>query len=453
MKSVTRHLFKIFCLTTIFLCIFCSKSFADTLSPEYLNYKKTADIYCDKEDFSNAEFYYRKAIQLYPNEADFNKLGLIYYIENNLESSLKCFEVAAKLNPDNIRTKKKIEFIKFRIEKKKEAKKTNELMPKEEAPEEIHKLIGSKGELNDPDDLKKLHKIIDFIWSDKEGKLLLNEVKNIKINIKLTNKTASSYFGCEQAIPIYGYDNYSEQMKRMLVYSPALDKFIFISENQIKKFQNKDSDLYADMTAVMVVAHELVHMVKFMNFFPEKDDSKEEELIATLIGYNIASRTLTDKPLTEEQVQEYAVVAYNNILVKHYKDIPTNGDCAKKIALMGFELPHYHVYADIKSLKTDKIKNYDILKNYAKAFKEDLIKNYESVYTKKRLYTYNDFFVLKNKENYYITRRAYSKYSIIEENFNYNISSRMIPFPDEYYEILIPLKIYRNNKKFNIYFM
>lgn len=347
MKTVCNLLILLFFLNYICFPSYALGSKESISSNNYDNLIKLADKAFEHNDMKTAINYYSKAIQIKPDFKILYKLGVIYESHKDYNNSLKYFQMALEFAPDNAKIKKRVEdTIKF-VEDINKYKLSSPVEPKERAPFRIHSLIEVKCKLKDPETEEKLDKIIDLIWSDREGRKLLQAVLDCQIPIRIINTGRSSHvLHYNGILPLAVSYKYSIPDK-FSVYMATLN----ILEVHIINFQTESSDLINDEVSIMVVAHELCHLIGGIKFTENKMNSKEEELIATMIGCNIASRILTGKPISEFQAKQIAYQTIKSLnAYKEYKVLPTYSGFATKMIELGFELPHYKVYSDLDKI-------------------------------------------------------------------------------------------------------
>lgn len=457
MKSLYKRILVLLLILTCYLN-FNFKPYtyaAESNTVIYNNLKRKGDFYCDREDFRNAVIYYIKAIKLNKNEADFNKLGLICYINNDYVHSLKFFEKAQEMDPENIRTKKKIEFIKStvtEIKKNKEAKITT---PKETAPLRLHNLVEIHGKLKNSENEKKLHTILDFIWSDKEGKILLETIINKRTPIYLDSK--AQYSNVEtinlnySKIKLVGYDKLPESYSNITTVNG-----VHIKEKDISWFNEQNIASSQNTVPLMVVCHELCHIIKTMNY-PNSKNSQEEEMCASIFGYNTASRILKGEELQEDQIKNLAYLHYNTTFTNPdsiYYNLQLKDNFVEKMADLGIELPYSALYSDVENLRLKEAKDNIELQHYIKELNDYLSTNYDTIYTNKYTYIRYNLFMNKNG-NIVIQRQPYTNFlkTIFKEDiFNLKLASSNVPFPKNYKDPIIHLTIYHSPKKVKIKF-
>lgn len=361
MKTVYKLLFSV--LFSSFFSLFFlegytyaySSSSPNGVSQEYEKLIKKANKASNRQDLQYAILYYNKALQINPNVVDFNKLGLLYCYISDYENALRSFEYSLLIEPGNLKAKKQLEAVKYLALREAKYKASGLGEPRERAPFRLHSLIEVDGKLHSPDSEAKLDKIIDLVWSDNEGRKLLQSVIDNQIPIHLIKdiKTSNITAGRSLLPSVISYEH-SIPYNYLLTFAS-----INIKESQIYRFQDKDSHLSDDEHCIMVFVHELCHLIKNLKYADFTGNSKEEELIASIIGYNIASRILTGESLSKDRVRYIAYKRYNYELnrIKEYKSLPMNAGYADKMIKLGFELPYYSIYCDLGSLGINQIQN------------------------------------------------------------------------------------------------
>lgn len=452
-----RILFKIifiFLLTLSPNFIFITKAFANTKNEsevyysDYTTIKSLADSSLEKLDIQNAIIYYKKAIDLNKNEADLNTLGEIYFIVGEYNKALKCFGESNELNPQNKKTQIKISVVKKQIEKLKENEKSNTIEPKERAPKKIHELIKIDGKLKNKNSEEKLHKIIDFIWSDPQGRILLNKICNVQANIYLKKNIKNSYFTCYQTLPMNDAYKYDPIMQKTLAYTINIEKIVYIKESDVSRFQEKNTTLLENASSIMVVAHELCHFIKFMDY-PQSKGTKQEELICYVVGYDIAFRALTDSSLSDDQVKEYTTRIYNGMKHNNYKYLAKEDDVARKMFSVGINVPKHSLYYDISKLDYKLTKNNIYIQQYVNDLNKELSRNYEPIFRSKPNNYIGYLYIKKSGEITLTPITKSENYHIKDDLFNIKIAQNCIKFPEESNTAIIPLILIKKNN--NVY--
>lgn len=439
------------CFIALFLVMVTAQTFAwagDNNNQDYLKYKKIADEYCQKEDIVKAVSYYIKAVRINKNAQDLNTLGMLYYLGNDYDSSQICFEEALRLEPLNKRAWAKVEVIKQIKKEQDELAKIDSAEPKEKAPKSIHNLVSVEGELKNEEDLKKLHKIIDFIWSDKEGRILLEKLQKFRIQICLNKNIKNS---CQmhgelklENTPIT-YGNNFKNIPSLYV------NIITIKESDISIFQEKNVNAIQNMQCITVVAHELCHLCHDL-YFPKLDNTQEEELAATMIGLNIASRALTGKSINENTTLDIAYYYCNHSFKTHkspYYNLESFGNFVNNMSLIGVIAPYRDLYCDLKKLKFKEKQNSLAIKDCLSKINYPLFTNYETVFPHLKPKTVHIIYL--NRDLSFLVfqsvmlKRDWNIY--YEDLFNLKLALFYAQFPKDCKDDVIPLMLHRYNNR------
>ncbi|HSA07576.1 MAG TPA: tetratricopeptide repeat protein [Candidatus Gastranaerophilales bacterium] len=214
------------------------------------------------------------------------------------------------------------------------------------------------------DTVYKLNEILDFLWADENGNILLNEVikRNIPIIITFggkeqTNaqtvisykKTPFYYLGkvpmpIIAAIPIsIIYSTFHPEYKKQINIT------INIGENIIQMYKEPDSSFENNMYSLMSVMHEASHAVSSAIEGNHKN-SLEEELTVSMMGYNFASNVLTGRILSHDESHEYAKQTLNSLMNDEHKTLPLYGNFKNTISSIGINLYNYDTYSDLSGL-------------------------------------------------------------------------------------------------------
>lgn len=441
--------------------VFANDSFSESVLKKKLelapnNYemlKKLADLYCDDGNIKDAIIYYKKLVIIKNDEKDINKLGLLYFIAYDYRSAFNCFESALELNPKNERTQIKVEITKKMIAVKKENERINSLSPSELAPKKIHRLIAVEGKLKNPKSEEKLHRIIDFIWSDSQGKILLKNAltTNVEICLKPNIKYSSTMHGkfdmYESSKNYYGGNPTLKGLPSYNLY------FISIKEKDIKNFQEKNSTKLDNERSIMVVSHELHHLLIDMNY-AKPENSKLEETLCTIQGYELASRVLTGESLTEEELKSNISIFFNGLKYSQmYKTLERDNDAIRKMVYLGVYFPHLSLCQNLFSIDYNTIKFDPHVSSYVNKLGCELNENYESIFTKKKVFYNKKIFLIRNDvpRNYASLTNKYAKIEDREDIFNIMIEQYILIFPyGRYKGTMIPILITRNGNKIKL---
>jgi len=111
-------------------------------------------------------------------------------------------------------------------------------------------------------------------------------------------------------VPIYSFNAGSER-----------NTSINIGAHYVSSFYNPEQDPEYRIFCLSVFGPEFAHAVK--NTFNKRiDNSLEEEMTASMIGYNIASRILKNRELTREETHHYNRETLKALLEDEHRYLP-----------------------------------------------------------------------------------------------------------------------------------
>lgn len=443
MKKIMKNLFIVLLLGILTLQSF---SYAQVNSDtRYQELKKQGDLLCAKEDFSRAALYYSNALLINPNEADFNKLGLIYFMEYDFKNARNCFESSLKLNPNNKKTQAKIRYMNYLIPQKEKIDKFYSVLPSKHAPKKLHNLVKVEGKLKDSKDLDKLHTLIDYIWSDSEGRMILQKAIYADIPIILKNKIKGSHFICEQALPANKQTLDTIQYAGQYIgYSNYIEKKLYVKEDDISNFQENEYQPNKIIYQLNILPIELCELSRLINYtYPKLKFSQKSILISVIVGYDIAYRVFGEQ-LTEERAREIAVATYDGTILNHkynYYYANEDDDDARKFLKLGIDMPYYDVYADLSKLKMHDEGNNPSIQKYINELNTILSENYDTLLPEVSGTYQSRIYINKNNKTAYgrLTSKNSSKNIEKISLFNINTALFMTQFPINYKETLVPI--------------
>lgn len=295
-----------------------------------------------KTDYNKAVYYAKKSISFEPdNVNNYHIMAQSYSALNDYESANEIYKKILSLNPSDKIAQQNLKYVNFKHSDKILNESINNLSIGHIAPEKLYSLIRLEAGV-DYYYAEKMKTILDLIWSEPNGKILLNALlkQNISINIndgyvkanvkrETQKRTLYIYF----IIPVASFTTNSTVN-------------INIPTNYIDNFNN--SNLYATKRIynLQVFIHEFGHA--FIGVKKPKDiDSIEEEMGVSMIGYNIANKIITDKYLDYEQTKTYSIDCLTAILSDEHRDLPVYNGFNKNMQRYGIAMPHTEVYSNI----------------------------------------------------------------------------------------------------------
>jgi len=241
----------------------------------------------------------------------------------------------------------------------------NNLNPATKAPPALYKLVKTNVNLQYNDDFEKTYEMLDLLWNDDDGRLLINKIIENKIPIQITTggkeQTNAQITESYKKTPL-GYLSMVPMplaIAAPLALSHALfhtdvkkEKIITVNlgEDIIQRYKNPKSSYHDNMYALMTVMHEMGHAVS--SLIEEKhSNSLEEEMTVSMIGYNSASKIFLGRPLTREESIETAKNTYKALMSDEHKYLPLYNNFRNTISKTGINLYNYDTYADLYSFQ------------------------------------------------------------------------------------------------------
>lgn len=362
-------------------------------------YSNLSSIYEKKQKYAEAAKCLENYARLTPSDKNvYYHLGYLYSKAGNKELSLKNYEKSLQFNDDNFDTyclmgdacKKSGDFNKaaYYYEKavavsNNQPENTNLPYAKQElrecqfknnianvntaikAPPVLYNLVRTNSVLKYGDSFDKTYEMLDLLWNDEDGKILLNYIIKNKIPIQIAyggkEQTNAETIESSKVTPL-GYLG-MVPMPLVVAAPLALSNALFhtdvkqekkitvnLGEDIIQMYKNPKSSYHDNMYALMTVMHEAGHAVSSL-IDDKHQNSLEEEITVSMIGYNTASKILMGRPLTREESIETAKNSYKALMSDDHKNLPLYNNYKNTISKTGVTLYNYDTYSDIYRLQ------------------------------------------------------------------------------------------------------
>jgi|GEM_PF-3418511 len=312
------------------------------------SFKKINNDYSAQEGLAFAQTGKNEFLFLLNNPTAKNKIASLYLQRahiyrniNKLELAAQNKEKAIKLN--NNLTNLNIDKNSINITQKEDitTNETEIIKPKEPAPENLLKLVKLQRGIKE-NYRNRTFTMLRFLWNDPEGKILLNIIMKNKIPIIIVKNINETQ---------------TEISSSQIVFrgiSPRIHTFdknveIQISSFYIDLFYSRSFNYKDAITSFEVFIHEICHAVARMDD-EGFENSLEEELTASMIGYNVASRILLNKELTQEETGEYSKKILISLLTDKHRFLPVFGSFNQFILKLGINPPYFYMYSDVPQL-------------------------------------------------------------------------------------------------------
>ncbi len=320
------------------------------LQPDFIEAKKNlAMVYQNlayqcygKEAYDKSISYAKESISFQPENVNvYNILGQSYLALNNYEKASEIYKKILSLNPNDSVALQNLKYIDFKRSDKLLNESINNLKIAHTAPEELYRLITPQSGV-DYIYVEKMKVILDLIWSESSGKILLSALLKNHTPINITNGYAkANAFRTKQTHTFYLY-----WVIPIASFTTNSSVSVNIPFSHIDNFNNTNIYALQRIYNLQVFIHEFGHA--FIGIKNPKDvNSIEEEIGVSMIGYNIANKIITDKYLDSAEIEKYSIACLEGLLLDEHKDLPIYSGFNKKIQKYGILMPYPEIYSNI----------------------------------------------------------------------------------------------------------
>lgn len=311
-----------------------------TYNPKNLDvYNILALCYLELNDQPNLILTYQKIISLDPkDDLTMNALAAAYLKTNQFEKATEICNKILVINPSDEQTQKMLKYISFNYPDKSLKNSNNNSTMEHKTPEKLYKLIKAPEDV-DQETTDKIKTILDLIWNDSNGQIMLKTLMDHKVPINIiaedVNLNQTKTLDPYGTIPISSILNSSVKVN--------------IPISHIDNFDNPNLYPYQRIYNLQVFIHELGHaFIEIKN--PKNTDSMEEEIGVSMIGYNIANKIVTGKYLTQSETETYSMQCLKTLLSGEHKNLRMISDFNKNIKEYGISIPYQDTYSNIPAM-------------------------------------------------------------------------------------------------------
>ena len=302
------------------------------------SYHIIANCYRKQEDYGNAIIAYQNILAIDPNDdMIMDALAYSYLKVNQAEKSQEIYKKVLLINPNDKEAQQNLKYANFQHTDKLLTQSLNNLKIEEKAPNKIYRLIKPDRDISE-DSVESMKTVLDLIWSEPSGRMMLEALEENKVQIKIINSDvkATTYHRSETT----NYGGYTTSTYLTAVNIPV--KYIY-------NFNNTNLPAYSRVYNLQVFVHEFGHAYMFIND-PDNKDSIEEEVGVSMLGYNLANKVLTGEYLSREQAHDYGVNCLQGALTDEHKDLPVFGGFNLKIRRFGINMPYPEEYSALPAM-------------------------------------------------------------------------------------------------------
>lgn len=311
-----------------------------TYNPKNLDgYNILSLCYSELNDQQNLILTYQKIISLDPkDDMTMNALAAAYLKTNQLEKAAEICNKILVLNSADDQAQKMLKYISFNHPDKSLKSSNNDSTIGHSTPEKLYKLVKAPEDV-DQETTDKIKTILDLIWNDPNGQIILKTLMDHKASINIiaedSNTNQTKTLDPYSVIPISSILNSSAKVN--------------IPISHIDNFDNPNLYPYQRIYNLQVFIHELGHaFIEIKN--PKNTDSMEEEIGVSMIGYNIANKIVTGKYLTQSETETYSMQCLKTLLSDKNKNLPMMSNFNKTIKEYGISFPYQDTYSNISSI-------------------------------------------------------------------------------------------------------
>ena len=293
-------------------------------------------------DYEKALYYAKKYLSLNPDNVNvYHSIAQSYLALNNYQKANEVYEKILSIDPNDKIAQQNLKYVNFKHSDKILNDSINNLNIGHIAPEKLYRLITIQPGINSYY-FEKMKTILDLIWNDPNGKILLSALLKRNTSINITNG--------------YVKANVKREQKKKTLYLWFIIPVASFTTNSsvninfptgyIDNFNNKKLYSAKRIYNLQVFIHEFGHaFIGIKN--PKNTNSIEEELGVSMIGYNIANKIITGKYLDSAQTEKYSLDCLAGLLSDEHRDLPYYSGFNKAIQSYGIAMPHPEVYSNI----------------------------------------------------------------------------------------------------------
>lgn len=304
-----------------------------------------ADVYYTKKDYRLAAKYYEKAALEHPNSSKiYEALSNCYDLIKDHKNALKNYEIFLKLNKTAMNNAQIFTLNKFKFLVKEDNifLNLNSLKISEKAPQTLYSLVCFDPKVTESTK-NKTYEILDYIWSDPEGQILLDNLISNQIKIYILH-------GESVAHTDFTYNN----------DYIVIDDRIKIWDDTVKNFKNSLMPAFYTADTLRTFITELGHAISGDNpKYKLLPDSIEEELGVNMIAKNIIYRMCGKNGISKDDAIIYSKMSLLSILSDQHKDLPVYNNFnfeAKEV--YGLDIPYDEEYCNLMDVYKE-IRDFD----------------------------------------------------------------------------------------------
>lgn len=294
--------------------------------------QKLAIKYYNQNDYNKAILYGKKALHFMPDRVEI--LHVIAHSYADMKDAKNAYEYYKKIlsiNPNDIQAQNNFQIVKYYYTEGTLNSQLNNIKVEHNAPNSLYDLIKPSIGVSD-ETVESMKNILDMIWSEPNGQMLLQALIDNKIPINLTQ---------EDRIPCI------KKTYANGITSAKCTIEVIIPVKTISGFIDKNSTTYLRVYNLRTFVHEFGHAFISLKNPNDGVGSLEEELGVDMIGYNVSLKVITGQSLDKGQTQIYSFDSLKNLLSDNHRNLPVYSGFNKAMQGYGIVMPYPEIYSNI----------------------------------------------------------------------------------------------------------
>lgn len=268
-------------------------NFAEVKNNLLIIYQIRALNYYNEKAYENAILFSQKALMFKPNSIDLYRIIAQSYTDlKDCKNAYNYYKKILLINPNDAIAQQNFQIIKYYYTEDTLNNQLNNIKVECNAPDTLYALI--KPSIGGSDEeIKNMKNILDMIWSEPNGQILLQALIENKIPINLTQENIKANAA-----------RLGDTGRTIAVNIPI---------KRVKDFNDKNLTTYLRVYNLQVFVHEFGHAFIGLKCYNDVN-SLEEELGVSMIGYNVALKVITGRYMDKGQTQIYSFDCLKNFL-------------------------------------------------------------------------------------------------------------------------------------------
>lgn len=305
-------------------------------------YQNLANKNYSNSEYEKTIYYAKQSLSFNPDNVNpYHLMAQSYSALKDYENANEIYKKILLISPDDHVAQQNLKYTNFKHNDRVLNESINNLEVGHIAPERLYRLITPQAGV-DIYLAEKMKTILDLIWSEPNGRILLSALLKNDTPINITNgyvKANAARTKQTKTFYVYG-------IIPVASFTSNSSVNVNIPVSHIENFNNPN--LYASQRIynLQVFIHEFGHaFIGIKN--PNDVNSMEEEIGVSMIGYNIANKIITGKYLDKNETETYSIDCLKALLSDEHKDLPVFSGFDKTIQNYGVAMPYPEIYSNL----------------------------------------------------------------------------------------------------------